>query len=95
MVTLSDEISACREILYTFGEMHWVAALDRALQAINQEDSPQVKSLVLGWFGAAGSLNDVIICRYNGHDIDEKNEKNVNDHLSTLRDSIFTIASKL
>ncbi len=50
---------------------------------------------VLSWFGGMGSINDLLISHYNGHDVTQENENKKNDELDFLRDAIYEQAVTL
>jgi hypothetical protein len=50
---------------------------------------------VLQAFGGMGSFNDLVIHRINGHDIDDREVRAVNDRLSALRTAIWSGAKTL
>jgi hypothetical protein len=55
---------------------------DRALPA-------SVRREILGLFGGMGSLNDVLISRLNGHDVD--NESTANEQLDRMTSQLWSL----
>ncbi|WP_040421928.1 DUF6966 domain-containing protein, partial [Actinopolymorpha alba] len=45
---------------------------------------------LLSAFGGMGSLNDLLVLRVNGHEINEAQEGAVNTRLAELRNAIWT-----
>ena len=51
-------------------------------------------SEILSMYGGVGSINDIFICKANGHNIEINNETEVNEQVVNLLSSIYTKCDK-
>ena len=82
------------ELLRTCEEEHWAEWIDRDRRLI-ADGHPDALGHLLAAFGGMGSLRDLTIHPANGHAIDERRIRPVNDRLRTLRGAAFTMATSL
>jgi hypothetical protein len=82
------------ELLRTWGEDRWADWIDRDRRLI-AEGHPDALGHLLAAFGGVGSLRDLTIHAANGHAIEDKRVRPVNDRLRTLRGAAFTMATAL
>jgi hypothetical protein len=73
---------------------HWEDWLEKDKQRIAKADFYGVEHL-LSAFGGIGSLNDLYICKENGHRIEEDQVPSVNDKLIQLTSEIYSIAEEI
>lgn len=74
-------------LLQAHGERHWSAWLSSDLEGLRRGDGECLDHL-LSAYGGMGSLNDLFICRSNGHDIRAEDRRAVNDRLWDLREQV-------
>jgi hypothetical protein len=82
------------DILKKHGESHWTSWLEKDKNRIVQADYSGVEHL-LSLFGGIGSFNDLLICKENGHSIEDKQVSSVNDRLKTLTNEIYELAESI
>lgn len=82
------------ELLRTCEEERWAEWIDRDRRLI-ADGHPDALGHLLAAFGGMGSLRDLTIHPANGHAIDERRIRPVNDRLRTLRGAAFTMATSL
>ncbi len=86
---LNDEISALNCILIKYREGKY-----KLPTVHNQNDAIRV----LQKFGGMGSINDLYICKGNGHNIEISDELSVNtdfrNHLENIREACTILSSK-
>lgn len=76
VVRLVSELAELKAFLSRYKVTAWVAQVDRMLNAA--DDGPDaLKTAVLRMFGGMGSINDLIISRVNGHEVDDESAVNV------------------
>jgi hypothetical protein len=91
---LANELRKAAALLRGHAVDFWAVELESDAARLEGED-PGAAKIVLARFGGMGSLNDLWICRTNGHLIDEKSEEAVNKALSSHRSRIFELARDL
>jgi len=86
---LNDEIESLNTLFSKYGEGKW-----KLPPVHNRSDVTRV----LQMFGGMGSLNDVYICKMNGHNIQESEESKVNnkirEHLENIHNGCADFAGK-
>ena len=73
------------ELLSDADEKWW---LRKAEAAQKLESSEQQARQVRSWFGGMGSLNDLILCKINGHKVAEKDRTTINARLAQVRTAL-------
>jgi hypothetical protein len=88
-MSLNNEIKAINKVLIKYGETKW------KLPPVN---SRKDASRVLSMFGGMGSINDLYICKINGHRIEKSQESTVNnelqDHLTEVHKGCVDLIAK-
>ncbi len=79
IASLNSDIEALNTLLSKYGEKRWI---------LNKVNSDQSARNLIGCFGGMGSLNDLYICKVNGHKIDSSEEIEVNEKIRDLLTSI-------
>ncbi|KII75326.1 DUF6966 domain-containing protein [Vibrio renipiscarius] len=86
---LNDEISALNCILIKYREKKY------KLPTVHDGNDA---TRVLQKFAGMGSINDLYICKSNGHNIEKSDELSVNgdfrNHLENIRQACATLSSK-
>ena len=77
--SLNSDIQSLNTIFSKYGENHW------KINPINNDQS--ARNLIRS-FGGMGSLNDLYICKINGHKIERSEEIQVNEKVRNLLSSI-------
>ena len=77
---LNQEIEELNAILSKYGERKW---------KVSKVFSKSGASDVVRMFGGMGSINDLYICKINGHNISENIESEVNERIHNLLSSIY------
>lgn len=91
---LEIEVDAALAILRHHGVAHWPLSLENVLPMIRRRDAIGLERL-LAMYGVMGSLNDVIVSRFNGHQISDFEEEAVNKALRSSLDRAFVLARDL
>ena len=78
-MSLNSDIESLNRILSKHGEKRWI---------LNKVSSEQSARNLLQSFGGMGSINDIYICRANGHQIDLADEATENEKIRNLLKSI-------
>lgn len=76
------------QLLDGAAERHWATTIREAQHALDPNQ-------ILRWFGGMGSLNDLILSRVNGHNVDREDESRANERLAVLQADMFRLASEL
>lgn len=79
-MNLNEEIKALNLILDFYRESRW-----KFNAVYSQADALAVMSR----YGGMGSINDLIICKVNGHNISIEDEPSVNREIHNLLSSIY------
>lgn len=82
------------ELLKKYNESHWAKWLEKDKLLIEKSDSQGIEHL-LAAFGGMGSLNDLYICRENGHSIKYEEVKSVNNNIRIIKQRIFMITEEI
>ena len=77
---LNQEIEELNSILSKYGERKW-----RVSKVLNKSGASDVVRM----FGGMGSINDLYICKVNGHNISENIESETNERIQHLLSSIY------
>jgi len=91
---LISYLSSAISILQKHGEKHWASWLDKDKNLLEKSDYYGIEHL-LSAFGGMGSLNDLYICKENGHDIESNQISAVNEKILKLNNKIFEIAEEM
>ena len=89
---LDLSISELAGFLEQRGETLWSK---KARMAIERSDSNAKVVEVQSWFGGMGSLNDLILCEMNGHNVELNEYDAVNDQLERLRTDLLTSVARV
>ncbi|UFH60245.1 DUF6966 domain-containing protein [Sulfurovum mangrovi] len=73
---------------------YWANWLEKEMLRIVKADFQGVEHL-LSAFGGMRSLNDLYICKENGHMIEEDQVPSVNDQLKQLTSEIYNLAEEI
>lgn len=92
--TLTTALTDTVALLESVGERHWSAWLRSDLVRVELRDVYGLRHLV-GAFGGMGSLNDLLVCRANGHAVERADEPAVNERLATLLATVHRSAHAL
>lgn len=88
--TIDKQIS----ILKMHGESHWLKWLEEDKRLIEQGHIGGIEHL-LSAFGAMGSINDLYLCKENGHLINDKETSSVNEEVVKNNIKIYDLATKV
>ena len=77
--SLNSDIEALNSLFTKYGEKRW---------KLNRVSSDQSARNIINSFGGMGSLNDIYICKINGHKIEKSEEAEVNEKIRNLLSSI-------
>jgi hypothetical protein len=77
---LNDEIDSLNSLLRQYGERNW---------NVPKVFSKSGASDVIRMYGGMGSINDLYICKINGHNIAPEKESEVNEKIHSLLSSIY------
>lgn len=76
-------------LLRSHDALHWADACDSVLAGIHRRDPRDVVSVILGWFGGMGSLNDLVLMKFGVPLVDE------NDRLGSLTDELHRLCHQI
>ena len=65
---------------------------EKVRTALKDESVPRVAK-VRDFFGGGGSLNDLVLSRFNDHSVTQAEEVELNEQLDRLRSEIFELVS--
>ena len=88
MKSIIELLNSMETLLKSVQEDFWSKKIEDFLKKYNDTGDIDIKEIE-SWYGGMGSINDLIVSRYNDHKIDENNEKAVNDELNILRKRIY------
>ena len=77
--SLNSDIDKLNSLFLKHGEKRW---------KINRVSSGSEARNLINSFGGMGSLNDIYICKINGHKIEKSEEAKVNEQIRSLLSSI-------
>lgn len=86
--------SDCIKILEDAGETFWVERMKRLVDKKSDLSERNIEE-VYNWFGGMGSLNDVCLCRENGHSVKPKDKNRINSKFHDRLGQIFESAYAL
>jgi hypothetical protein len=90
---LLSQLRNLEDLMRRHAETAWADKL-RDIQFAGAKDPQELKRLVLNMYkGSMGSLTDLIICRVNGHNVDD--QEAVNAELDRMTHEIYETASSL
>jgi hypothetical protein len=81
-------------LLAQHGESHWARWMRTVRAEVQLFDAHGLRRLLQA-YGGMGSFNDVVLTHLNGHQIDPKQERIVNERLNALRSSMHSDATAL
>jgi hypothetical protein len=90
---LRHDLNAAAEILSSVGETFWSSKLRDMADRVWER--PRLVGELETWFGGMGSLNDVYLCRHNGHKVEEMEEAAVNGRLRAVLGRIYANANDM
>lgn len=85
LIAEMDELSS---LLESVGEERWSCKVKRARKLLSASNYLGIEEAKF-WFGTFGSLNDLIICPANKHQVLDKNLDQVNSRLREIRGNIY------
>lgn len=85
-------LSELKEFLLRY-EVSWALNVDEVLRIAAWNREYELKNTVTAMFGGMGSLNDIYICRVNGHNVQD--EAAANAELDRLRGKLWSSAQRL
>lgn len=88
---LLNRLEELATFLEGYNETEWNLWFRRAAAFINQDDYRGIE-YILGAYGGMGSFNDLVLCKANGHRIDDCKLDEVNSRLMALRSEIYNLA---
>ena len=88
---LARAMESLASFLRTYGEHQWSAKIEDDLHFIRKGDVFGAQRF-LGYFGGMGSLNDVWLCKVNGHTVPAGVESRVNSELDQLKSVAWQLA---
>ncbi len=91
---LVELLEGAANLLRRYGVEFWAKWLSDDATRIRDRDFRGVEHLLTA-YGGMGSLNDVFICRENGHSIAAEEVEAVNKQLQDLLGRIFKLADRL
>ena len=90
---LRQDLDAAAGLLSSVGETFWSAKLRDMAERVWER--PRLVGQIESWFGGMGSLNDVYLCRHNGHKVTEEEEVPINGRLRAVLGRIFKNANEM
>ena len=88
---LARAMESLASFLRTYGEHQWSPKIEDDLHFIRKGDAFGAQRF-LGYFGGMGSLNDVWLCKVNGHTVPAGVESRVNSELDQLKSVAWQLA---
>lgn len=95
MEELVEQLTACEALLRSAGEEFWASKLSQVLKKNGDKIDLFVIEQILSWYGGMGSFSDLLISKYNGHNLSGRDEREINRELNNLRSAMFIEATKL
>jgi hypothetical protein len=95
MQKLIQLLISCEALLRGVRERFWANKIREVLSKSENGLDLYLLEEILSWYGSMGSINDLIISKHNDHTIDLKDENELNDELSRLRNQIYQEALRL
>lgn len=92
--SLAKRLSQLSSLLEELGESHWAEWL-RHDSVLLADSNPEGLDHFLSALGGMGSLNDLVICRVNGHRVDKTDESKINLEVQQLLSECRERASEL
>jgi hypothetical protein len=89
MENLIQLLVTCEKLCRKVEELYWADKIKRVLQKNGENADAYLLSEIISWYGGMGSFNDLIISKYNGHQVNGVEEDKLNDELSRLRSAIY------
>lgn len=86
---LVELLDSCESLLRSVHEDFWSDKINSLKQKVDNNVDIYILEEIKSWYGGMGSFNDLIISNYNGHLIEEKYEKELNDELNKMRNQIY------
>ena len=81
-----------RSILAHVNEAFWIKKIDNVLKRkIDLNSCIEI----LSWYGGMNSLNDLIICKENGHTLKDEYEDDINKKIEISLDIIYEETKKI
>jgi len=94
-MNLIELLDSCEALLRSVHEDFWANKIIGIKQKVDNNVDIYILEEIESWYGGMGSFNDLIISNYNGHLIEEKYEKELNDELNKVRNQIYQEVIKL
>ncbi len=91
-MSLLDAMRGIVVLLESIGEGGWANRVRDDIHFLNRGELYGAQRF-LTYFGGMGSLNDLKICRENGHDIELESEQSINEELIQLLDKAYGLAT--
>jgi hypothetical protein len=91
--TLADALEDLSALLRRYGEVGWASKIDDDLFFVRKADPYGAKRFQT-YFGGMGSLNDLVLCRANGHPVAPSEEAELNARLETMLSGAYRLAGE-
>ncbi|MDX2206120.1 MAG: hypothetical protein SFU57_00605 [Gemmatimonadales bacterium] len=91
MTELVQTLEQMTAVLTSCGESFWSKKIASDLSLLQKGDNYGVERF-LTYFGGMGSINDVWLCRVNGHSVPEERESETNAEFHRLRERAWKLA---
>lgn len=95
IIGLQRILRALLQLMRCVGERHWAETVERALLNLEMGATKRWIEEILSWYGGMGSLNDLVIAKVNGHNVEPQDEQALNAELARLTSALYARAVHL
>ncbi len=95
MNSLIQLLITCEDLLRSVSENFWADKIKWVVTKGGESLDLYLLEEIISWYGGMGSFNDLMICEINGHLLNGKDEKILNDELNKLNSAIYKEAIRL
>jgi hypothetical protein len=82
-------LKQCETLLRNVGEKFWADVLLGIIVGSSEKSVNVTLDEILSMYGGAGSINDLVISKYNGHTVDSSTEEKINNNFNKLRVELY------
>ena len=90
---LADALEDLSTLLRRYGEIDWASKIDDDIYFVRKSD-PYGAKRFLTYFGGMGALDDLVLCRANGHPVAPAEEPELNARLLSALGRAHRLASE-
>lgn len=89
MEVLIQQLTKCEILLRSLDEIFWADKIKKVLINSDENIEQYLLQEIISWYGGMGSFNDLVVSKYNGHNLNGRDESILNEELKNIRNAMY------